>query len=217
MDKIAFSSTDELYVCGDIIDKGDESVRLMKLLFSMPNAHCIIGNHEHAFLRYYTKLMEQEEAGNYDEVLRKLREFIPVDGMLLDWETVDKLESLPYYIDAERFICVHAGVPLDKDKRMLPIEKATPEQLVYDRTFKEPNIEVGTEKCIFFGHTPTSYITGKPDILAYKKQGKAGDVIDDYYKVHLDTGVTLNGIIGCFCVDTCRAIYVKKRVGDVDG
>lgn len=213
MDKIAFSASDELYVCGDIIDKGDESVRLAKLLFAMSNVHCVMGNHEHAFLRYYTHLMECEETENYDNVLQKLQSYIPGDGCLLDWETVDKFESLPYYIDTEKFICVHAGVPLDKDKRMLPIEKATPEQLIYDRTFKEPKAETGAEKCIFFGHTPTSYIAGKADILAYQRQGKAGNIIDDYYKVHLDTGTTLNGVIGCFCVDTCRDIYVKKEFG----
>lgn len=209
MDKIAFSTVDKLYVCGDIIDKGNEPVKLMKLLFSMPNVHCIIGNHEHLFLRYYSELMKQEQGDNYDGVLKKLQEYIPGDGALLDWETVDRLESLPYYIETEKFICVHAGVPL-VGKKIVPIKSATREQLVYDRRFKEPNVEVDTEKCIFFGHTPTCYINGKTDILAYKKQGKTGSAIDDYYKVHLDTGTTLNGVIGCFCVDTCKATYVKR-------
>ena len=40
--KINFSDKDEMYICGDIIDKGKSSVRLAKLVFSFPNIHCII-------------------------------------------------------------------------------------------------------------------------------------------------------------------------------
>lgn len=67
---------------------------------------------------------------------------------------------------------------------------------------------VNDAKCVFFGHTPTNYICGKPQILAYKRQGKTGESIDDYYKIHLDTGSVLNGVLGCFCAETCRTYYV---------
>ena len=44
LDKIKFGGGDKLYVLGDMIDKGPDSVRLAKLLFSMPNVCCIAGN-----------------------------------------------------------------------------------------------------------------------------------------------------------------------------
>ena len=53
LDRIGFSSRDELYVCGDIIEKGRDSIKLARLIFSMPNAYVIMGNHEHAFIQYY--------------------------------------------------------------------------------------------------------------------------------------------------------------------
>ena len=41
--KIDFSSDDEMIICGDIIDKGQDSVKLLKLIKSMPNFRFISG------------------------------------------------------------------------------------------------------------------------------------------------------------------------------
>ena len=46
LDKINYSDSDELIVCGDIIDKADNPVKLAKTVFAMPNAYCIMGNHD---------------------------------------------------------------------------------------------------------------------------------------------------------------------------
>ena len=49
LNAIRFSEQDTMYICGDIIDKGENSIRLAKYLSSFPNIHCILGNHEYAF------------------------------------------------------------------------------------------------------------------------------------------------------------------------
>ena len=214
LDKIALSKSDQLIVCGDIIDKGDGSVMLLKFISEMPNARAIIGNHEYTFLKLYWGLMRSSPE-DFGFVLEKLREYFPDDGYMLDWDIVDWLETRPYYIEEEDFICVHAGVPLDENNRVLPLERATREQLVYDRNFKSPNLEIKDSKCVLFGHTPTSYLlNGGSRIIGYRRDGAKSDVkgrlnIKDYYKVHLDTGAYLNGVLGCFCIDTCTCVYVK--------
>ena len=192
LDKIRFSNKDKLYVLGDIIDKGPDSIRLAKLLFSMSNVYCIAGNYEYDFLKYYRALMRQTE--DYDLVLEKLRGYF-MDGKLLDWETVDRFDFLPFYIETDDFIGVHAGVPV-KDGKLLPVSQATCGQLVYDRFFKEPNVLPRGEKCILYGHTPVRYLTGKDEILFYPRNGavKGSQNIADYCKVHLDTGVFLSGV-----------------------
>ena len=209
LDKIRFSGGDKLYVLGDIIDKGPDSIRLAKLLFSMPNVYCIAGNHEYDFLKFYRALMQQTE--NYDWVLEKLRTYFS-DGTLLDWETVDRFDLLPFYVEADKFIGVHAGLPF-RDGLFLPPEDARPEQLVYDRFFKEPNVLPRGEKCILYGHTPVRYLTGQDEILLYPRDGAVKDSrnIADYCKIHLDTGVVLSGVLGCFAVNTCQSFYVKNH------
>ena len=211
IDKLKFSPDDTLYVCGDIVEKGKHSIRLANYISRMPNAKPIIGNHEYAFLKYYWGLM-QSSPDDFDGVLKKLQAYFPDDGALLSWELVDWFEGLPYYIEEPEFICVHAGVPLDGQGRILPLDEATPEQLVYDRRFKEPDTQVVGGKCVFFGHTPTSAVTrGRAQILAYKREGARGDSVSDYYKVHLDLGSWMSGMVGAFCVESCRAIYVNRN------
>lgn len=222
LDRIKFSSTDSLIVCGDMVEKGNDTVKLLKTLAGMPNARCIIGNHEYDFLKYYWGLMRQSP-DDFDLILSKLRGYFQGDGNLLDWQIVDWLESLPYYIEEKDYVCVHAGVPLDGDGRILPLERATREQLVYDRTFKNPDLKVVDGKCVLFGHTPTSYLTGNDMIIGYRRDGAKKSYIQlsdgryersypitEHYKIHLDTGTWLNGVLGCICIETCHCYYAKK-------
>ena len=210
LEKIKFSLGDEMYVCGDIIDKGESSVRLIKLIASLPNVHAIVGNHEYSFLKYYHSTLE-ESPEDFDAVLKHLQSYFSTDGHLLDWETVDWLENLPAYIEEDDFICVHAGIPLDEKGYPLPLSDASMGELVWNRKFKDPNLVHYGDKCVFFGHTQTNVICGESKILAYRRRGvtpRGG--IKDFYKIHLDTGTWTTGRLGCFCIDTCKAFYVEK-------
>ena len=188
LESVKFSDSDRLIVCGDIIDKGRDSVKLAKYIFSMPNADCIAGNHEYAFLKYYWAMMK-DSPSDFDAVLKKLQDYFHYDGNLLDWETVDRLDNLPFYLEEKDFICVHAGLPLDGNSRILPLNQATREQLVYDRTFKNDDVIPKEGKCVLFGHTPTGYKCGCSRILAYKREiiEFDGRKITDFYKIQLDT------------------------------
>ena len=208
MEKVGFSDGDALICCGDMIDKGKQSARLATHLFSMKNAVLLAGNHEYDFLKYYWSLMR--DARDYDLILSRLREYFPYDGELLDWETVDRFEALPYFYETEEFICVHAGAPLDREGYLLPLKDATPEQLVYDRTFKDPSVLPRGGKCVFFGHTPTFFLGGEPRIRCYLREGKRGGRVSDYCKIHLDTGTYLSGVLGCFRIEDCRSFYVGR-------
>lgn len=212
LEKIKFSERDELYIAGDIIEKGHSSVKLAKLIFSMPNVHVIMGNHEDAFLKFYDFRM-RECNGDCDKVIDELRAYLSTsggDGALLDWDVVDKLEALPYYAETEDFICVHAGLTLDADGRVPPISTVPPEELVCNRRFKNPNVIPKDSKCVFFGHTATSAVCGENKIIGYKKQNSSFGDIRDYAKIHLDTCTFVSGVLGCFCVDTMKVAYVER-------
>ena len=209
MQKIGFSENDELYICGDIIKKGDDSVKLLKLISEMPNVHAIRGNHEEAFLNCYYALMREQD--DYDFVLENLRDYIQGDGKLLTWELVEFIESLPYYIETDDFICVHAGVPLD-DNRIVPmLEKVPIEELLYNRKFKSPDVLPQNSKCVFYGHTSSMSVFGDARIVEFYRTEEKPNNIKDYIKVHMDTGVFTSGVLACFCIDTCTSHFVTKR------
>lgn len=207
---IKFSASDEMYVCGDIVDKGKDSIKLAKFIASFPNVHCILGNHEYSFLKYFQSIL-QTSPTDFDQVLKDLQGYFEYDGGLLDWDLVEWFDQLPAYIEKEDFICVHAGIPLDANKNLLPLDKVRIEQLLNDRYFKEPTVVHNTPKCVFFGHTQTDYLCGESKILAYRRNNSfAARTVKDYYKIHLDTGAWSNGVLGCFCIDTLQAIYITE-------
>lgn len=203
MEKIKFCGSDRLYVLGDMIDKGRDGIRLAKTLFAMSEAECIAGNHEYDFLKFFHAKLKTD---NDEEIMKSLRAYFP-DGYLLDWETVEAFDNLPYYIKKEKFIGVHAGLPLRSDGTTEAPENATREQLVYDRRFVQRNVFPKGEQCIIFGHTPTRNISGADEILFYRSGRHNGD-ISDFCKIHIDTGVYLGGVLGCVEINTCRAFYV---------
>lgn len=210
LEKIKYGKCDRLIVCGDFIDKGKDSVRLAKTIFSLPGACAIMGNHEDMFYKFYRARMHSAVM-DFDAILWHLQQYF-TDGHLLDWETVDKLESLPYYIEEDNFICAHAGVPMDEKGRLVHTDNVTPEEFMYDRRFKEPDVLPVDSKCVLFGHTPTTYINYKPEILKYPRDKKYADSkkISNYCKIHLDTGASKSGVLGCFRIDDCREFYVSK-------
>ena len=211
LEKINYSEKDSLIVCGDFMEKGKDSVRLIKTIFDLPNACCIMGNHEYMFFKFYRTRMHSAIM-DFDAVLWHLQQYFSEDGNLLDWDTVEKLVTLPYYLEEDDFICVHAGAPMDDYGKILPLDEALPEELVHDRRFKNPEILPKDSKCVFFGHTPTTYINGEPQIITYLKPNRMENkqTISDYAKIHLDTGTPMTGVLGCFCVENCREFYVKK-------
>jgi len=206
---VKFGKDDVMYVGGDVVDKGPDGIRLLQLVKNTPNIHVIMGNHEYQFVKYYWALMSKSPS-NFDEVLAKLQGYFDGDGHLLDWQTVDYLEGLPFFVETTNFVLVHSGVPVDANNNVIAPQYALPEQLLYDRQFKDPSVLPNTPKCILYGHTPTSYLCNKPKILRYQRPNTTGDSIGDYYKIHLDVGAWYEGTMACLCIDTMQEFYVTN-------
>ena len=207
--KINFSKNDKMIILGDMLDKGKKSIELLNLLFgeNSKNFECIMGNHEYDFVKYYHTLV-RSKLYNEEQIVRHCNDRLDVvEGLTIDM--IKRIESLPFYIETEDYICVHAGVPLDDEDNILDVSKAEKEELVYGRSFKAPLI-LPKGKCVVFGHTPTFYMGGEIEIIAYKKDSEIGNKMSDYYKIHIDTGSYLTGVLGCWCVDECKAYYVNK-------
>lgn len=214
LNKINFSNADKMIICGDIFDKGNQSIKLLKYIRRHNNIIFLLGNHEYEFLKYYDKIMrELEEGFDSDQVLCKINNYFAYETDNLSWDDLYWLEECSYFYETESYICVHAGVRLNGKKEVIRLKDNDINYLVYDRKLKEESIIINNSKCVFYGHTPTSYLCNEYKILTYKRANSEKPYsIKDYYKIHLDCGVYLGGVLGCFCVDTCESIYVKKRM-----
>ncbi len=204
LDKIKFSDNGVLIVLGDMIDKGNESILVLSKIYSLDNAICILGNHEYDFLKFYRVKM-RNAIDDFDKILNEIQAYFPNESEPITWDLLDWLDGLPAYITTEKYFGVHAGVPLEPDGRIKPIENASIEQLVYDRNFKNINTYVNDKRTVLYGHTPTSYLNESGKIIRYPRVGGIG-----YSRIHIDTGVYLTGILGCYCFDTDKCYYVNK-------
>ena len=102
LDKLAFSSTDELYLLGDFIDRGHDSKGVIDLLWELQESghqiHCLRGNHDQMLL---DALSNQEALYNW---LRAgggitLRSFGATFLEEIPQPYIDFIKELPYYIE----------------------------------------------------------------------------------------------------------------------
>ena len=50
LQKIEFKDTDTLYVLGDAVDRGPDSIKCLQYIMNQPNMHMLLGNHEYMML-----------------------------------------------------------------------------------------------------------------------------------------------------------------------
>ena len=197
LELINFSNANELYVLGDIVDRGKEPVKVLLDMMSRANVFPVMGNHDLLALDIMKKLCVDIEEENFATQVD-----ISVMNEVLDWfndggmptlekfreldktqsrEVIEYIESFPLCEIAEVneniFILVHAGLGnFSKNKKF---KDYTPEEILLYRT-----------------NTTTQTITGKSEI--YIKNNN----------ICIDCGACFGGRLGCLCLDTMEEFYV---------
>lgn len=211
LDACGITDGDTVYILGDVLDKGKDSFRLLDFVRRTPNLRLICGNHEQMLKDVYQEEMRRYTGDNEELVLRRIRRRYPECGTDLDWDLLEFVDGLPYFVETEDFIGVHAGVELTPDGKILPLARQDPKVLVYDRHFQDPDVIPVTEKPVLFGHTPTCYENGTGEFIKTPRRGRErGTTLSDYAKIRLDTGVFFTGRLGMLRVDDLREFYVNE-------
>jgi len=105
--------TDQLYLVGDLINKGPDSKGVIDLALRL-NAKAVIGNHEYHLIRDAQGMdVKRSWVAKFKEDWAE--DFAPL---------IETLQSWPYYIEEEEFTLVHAGLvpgeaPADSDPFLL--------------------------------------------------------------------------------------------------
>ncbi|MGN1432428.1 MAG: metallophosphoesterase [Ruminococcus sp.] len=168
-DKVGFSDNDFCFVLGDVIDRGEDGIKIIKWLMSKPNMELILGNHEAMMLACEFLFDEITEESISNLTGSKLNSY-------LDWEqngarpTINALHStrpseikyiLEYLHEApvyetvsaggRDFLLSHSGLRnFDKNKKLSEYSENDflwNRPKFYDRYFDDVI-------CVF-GHTPT--------------------------------------------------------------
>ncbi len=210
--KINFSSRDVLYVLGDVIDRGNDSIKILKDMMLRDNVYGIIGNHEVMAvecLRWLCSEITDELLDDLDEKKMNLlsdwiangadktiREFKKLDeeekldiiDYLGEWSAYEEIE-----VNNEHYILVHSGLGhFDKDKSL---DEYDLNDLVWDR----PDFDHSyyDDKYVIVGHTPTLSINGSAKIY------------HNHNFIDIDCGACFdNGKLACLCLDTKEEFYI---------
>ena len=170
LDSAGFSDQDFLFVLGDVIDRGEAGVELLRWMAKQPNVQLILGNHE-AMLLSCAFLFQKAEAAEEltaedmerlalwrsngaDPTLEAFRELLHTKPDVMEG-ILDYLDDAPLYdyvnVNGRQFILVHAGLEnFSPDK---PFHRYEPDELLWVRPGSETRYFDGAT--VIFGHTPT--------------------------------------------------------------
>lgn len=104
---IKFNAKDELYIIGDIWDRGPKPLQVLDYILAHKNIHLIKGNHEEMVLEYldsndtYLWLYNGGES-TFNELTKRGEDYM--------YSLLDYLKKLPTYKVIDNYILVHAGM-----------------------------------------------------------------------------------------------------------
>lgn len=203
---INFSSADTLYILGDILDRGNSSIKIIDYIRKPENKniHLIVGNHELLFTMYYannqylTAWIKNGGFSTYRELEEKGEEYTK--------ELYEYLLKLPTYKIIDKFILVHAGLNIPENSENLSIEELMSLQdqdsLLWDRSFINSD-KYFQDFTVICGHTPT---------INYMPENKKAKILHSQGKIMIDCGAhfkNLNGRLACLRLDDLEEFYVE--------
>lgn len=218
LEKINLKEADTLYVLGDVVDRGPHPVKVLLKLMEMPNAICLVGNHELMALECLTFLMQEItelSVASIDEKLldnfviwqynggrTTIDEFCGLTSEM-QREVIDFIKEFVIYeeitVSGENFLLVHGGLGnFYPGKKM---EDYSLKELVWDRAAYD--IKYYDDKYVVTGHTPTQGIAGNL---------RPGYVFKGNNHIAIDCGCNRpDGRLAAVCLDTGEEYYISKQ------
>lgn len=179
--QIDLQQEDTLYILGDVIDRGPDSIKILQKIMQMENVIFLVGNHEYMMIEcadFLLSEINEEIIGELDEkTLDAALDWMRIGGKV----TIDEFKHLPVeerqdildYISEgliyqeltvgdQDYILVHGG--LGNYNQLKTMDDYTLEELIWSRA--EYDIEYFPDKYVVTGHTPT-YLIAENDRPGY--------------------------------------------------
>ncbi len=203
LELISFSDEDELYILGDILDRGANPIKIIDYIVTKNNIVWIKGNHDEMLVDYVDTLdfslwaMNGGHSTLEEILLTKSEDYIQALAM--------KIKRLPLYKIVDNYVLVHAGAyysPMDDGLYMEEhLNSISEDFLLWDRS------HIGTKfnsdkYTLICGHTVTFTINGQNKIIFDNENNK----------IMIDCGATFEGgQLGCLRLDDLKEFYITKR------
>ncbi len=215
--EIHFTDEDEIYVLGDIIDRGPEPMLLLQDMMSRSNVYPIVGNHDFAAflsLKFLTTELTDDSIKKMEENNEFERLFLWLsDGGQPTMQAFQKLspeeqqdileyfQEFSFYEEIElsngkRFLLSHTGGDEICETRSLeevPVDAFISGHIDYDRQYFSERIWVT-------GHTTTRTIPGAEPDRIYRNNNHMA----------IDCGCVFGGYLGAIRLEDGKEFYVEN-------
>ncbi|MDX2068967.1 MAG: metallophosphoesterase family protein [Haliscomenobacter sp.] len=160
LQQINFSKADQLFLLGDYLDRGPSSKQVLDTIFRLKaegyHLQCLRGNHEEMLLwalNGHGYNLESFLRNGGDTTLASFAVKKPRD---IPRQYLDFLENLPFWIESDEYIFVHAGLHFVQGSN--PFEHQ--DQMLWIRNWAiDLDLEWLGERYVVHGHTPTPNTT----------------------------------------------------------
>lgn len=211
--KLSPSDTDAVFVLGDVIDVGEDSVEILKDMMYRANIYPVLGEHEYMARKIFPlivkaksldeakDMLDGENKEDLDKWLGMNSEKTISDFLSLNEEEkesiLDYLSEFQAFEEVEAngktFVLVHAGIDnFEPDKAL---EEYAEEDFVFGNA--DYTKVYFKNKYLITGHTPTVAINPKFMDKVYSKNGH----------IALDCGAAYGGKLAAICLDVLKLTY----------
>ncbi len=219
--KIDFSEKDEMYIIGDVIDRGPHPIDVLMHIITSSNMHLLIGNHEHMMLSARTDADRQLWKKNGSDTTLRQLERLPSNMKDFIFKTLEKQPiAIPdLMIKGRHYYLVHAmPLPFIIDKPLLYNQtiNSVAEEVLWSRHFTKDGEAAKTilkERIynryrgyrLIVGHTPTP-------MCSYAKVTKAGkgriSWANHGHLINIDCGCAGGQTLGCLRLEDHHEFYI---------
>lgn len=219
LEKINFSDEDELFVVGDVVDRGPEPMKVLQDMMLRTNVYPILGNHDYMALKVLKKLnveirddnvethLSQRDILDYfywqkdggEPTVRKFKEL----GKEEREDILEYMEDFSLYeeieLNGKQYVLVHADIHNFSENMDLDAYRIS-DFIFYRanynvRYFSDPNTYLIT------GHTPTILLNDNKKAAVFEKNGH----------IAIDCGCVYGFRLAAFCLDNGKITYVDAK------
>lgn len=214
LEEIKFKSEDTLYILGDVVDRGEDGIKILLDMMQRPNVVSLLGNHEYmaycVLKKFCVEITEQNYDKHLDSEAMEMYENWMFNGGVTTARAFSKLDKqkketvLEYLgefelyeeleVNGNKFVLVHGGLA-DFDEN-----KDLSEYGIHDIIWGRCDYakQYFPNKFLVTGHTPTCNIDKK-----YK-----GKIYKENNHIAIDCGAAYGICLGCICLDTLEEFYL---------
>ncbi len=228
MRQINLQPEDTLYVLGDVIDRNEDGIRILRQLMAMPNVIMLLGNHEYMMLNaLYPPVDEDDLEAQYFKMDAMSLWYRNGGGVTHNYlkhirksirqEIFEYLQKLPVNLEVtvngQKYLLTHAAPMSDYENSSMKYDDAK-EYALWHRYHRYDTGPAG--RVAIFGHTGTFYYQANNPTRIWHGLKLIGIDCGAAYKPQDFRDESMRTCLACLRLDDMKEFYSEEDLVEVE-